>query len=160
LEAGKDGQVSLGPRLALVTESVRLEATLAEAARLQGEERLSATLEALKVFDRGEYLPGVPSPWAEERRAHLREVVCTARHEAAELAFAAGRLELARALAEEVLREEPFHEAAWRLTMRLADALGDEAGVFRAYQRCEDALGSVGTVPSPTTRELLVRLRR
>jgi DNA-binding SARP family transcriptional activator len=44
--------------------------------------------------------------------------------------------------------------------MRLANALGDEAGVIRAYQRCEQALAAVGAAPGPTSRELLERLRR
>ena len=39
-------------------------------------------------------------------------------------------------------------------------ALGDEDGVIRAYHACERAVAAIGTGPSPTTRDLLERLRR
>jgi hypothetical protein len=66
-------------------------AALAEAARLRGEDRRTATLLALELFDRGLYLPGVRSLWAKERRRRLTELASDARYEAAELAFASGR---------------------------------------------------------------------
>jgi hypothetical protein len=44
--------------------------------------------------------------------------------------------------------------------MRVFDALGDETGVSRSYHGCERALTELGTTPSPTTRQLLERLRR
>jgi DNA-binding SARP family transcriptional activator len=145
---------------AIATESVRFEAALAEAARLRGPDRLSATLAALEPFDRGEFLPGVGSRWVEERRRQLTELATDARYEAAELAFAEGRLEQARTMVEEVLRVDRYRELAWRLTMRLLSGLGDEDGVIRAYQHCEGALAEIGAVASPTTQQLLERLRR
>jgi ATP/maltotriose-dependent transcriptional regulator MalT/DNA-binding SARP family transcriptional activator len=155
-----DGQVRVAGGEAIATESTRLEAGLAEAARLRGERRRTATLLALELFDRGEYLPGVRSHWAEERRRRLTELATDARYEAAELAFAAGRIEQARTLAEEVLRADRSRETAWRLTMRLLSGLGDEDGVLRTYQECERALAEIGAVPSATTRQLLMSLRR
>jgi ATP/maltotriose-dependent transcriptional regulator MalT len=154
------GQVRLGDEVAIVSESKRFEAALAQAARLRGADRFAATLEALETFDAGPYLPGVVSRWADDRRRRLTELATDARYEAAELAFAEGGLGQAKRLVEEVLRAEPYREAAWRLTMRLAGALGDEDGVIRAYQRGEQALAEVGATPGPTTRELLARLRR
>jgi ATP/maltotriose-dependent transcriptional regulator MalT/DNA-binding SARP family transcriptional activator len=154
------GEVRLGGDVRITSESTGFESALAEAARLQGPDRLAATLAALAVFDRGEYLPGVASRWAEERRARLAELATDARYEAAELAFAAGRLDQARELVEHVLRAEPYREAAHRLTMRLAGALGDEDGVIRAFQRCERELAASGAAPTATTRELVARLRR
>jgi DNA-binding SARP family transcriptional activator len=156
----ESGEVRLSDDLRLASDSTRFEAALTEAAGLQGEQRLAATLAALAMFDRGEYLPDVASRWVEERRRQLTELATDARYEAAELAFAAGWLEQARQLADEVLRAEPHREAAFRLTMRLAAALGDEDGVIRAFQRCERALAEIGARPSPTTRGLLAGLRR
>ena len=154
------GTVRLGDDVLATSESTVLEARLAEAARLQGEERLAATLDALETFDRGEYLPGSHLRWVDDRRERLIELATDARYEAAELAFAAGSLDRAERLAAEVLRVDPFREAAWRLTMRVANALGDHDGVIRAYQRCEAALAQIGAEPAPSTRELLGLLRR
>jgi DNA-binding SARP family transcriptional activator len=154
------GEVWLGDEVMVTSESARLEGALAQAARLRGAQRLAATMSALEAFDRGPYLPDFGSRWVEERRERLRELATNARYEAAELAFAEGRLGEAKQLVSEVLRVEPLREAAWRLTMRLANALGDEDGVLRAYRRCEQALATVGASPGPTSRQLLERLRR
>jgi DNA-binding SARP family transcriptional activator len=156
----ESGELRLSEELELVSESRRFEAALADAAGLRGEARLDATLAALAAYDRGVYLPDVTSEWAEQRRRRLAQQAADARYEAAELAFAAGRLEQARELVDAVLRGEPYREAAHRLTMRLAAALGDEDGVLRAYRRCELALAEVGTEPAPSTRRLLTGLRR
>jgi DNA-binding SARP family transcriptional activator len=152
--------VGLSPDLAIATESLRFERDLAEAARLQGAERLDATLRALSVYDRGEYLPGRRSAWSDEREAQLASAATDARYEAAELTFAAGDYPRAAALVRKVVDAESFHEAAWRLTMRIANTLGDENAVIHAFRDCERSLASVGVQPSPTTRELLDNLRR
>jgi DNA-binding SARP family transcriptional activator len=154
------GRVRFGDDVLVTSESTVFESRLAEAARLQGGDRLAATLDALATFDRGEYLPGSHLRWVDDRRERLIELATDARYEAAELAFAAGSLDRAERLAGEVLRVDPFREAAWRLTMRVANALGDHDGVIRAYQRCEAALAQIGTEPAASTRELLDRLRR
>jgi DNA-binding SARP family transcriptional activator len=117
-------------------------------------------LAALEIVDRAPYLPGLESRWVEERRQHLRELATDARYDAAELAFSDGRLPDAESLTEAVLGAEPFHEAAWRLAMRLASARGDDQGVLRVYQRCDRVLAEVGAAPSTTTRELVDQLRR
>jgi hypothetical protein len=43
--------------------------------------------------------------------------------------------------------------------MRIAGALGDDKAVVRAYRECERALAGMGATPSPSTRQLLERLR-
>jgi DNA-binding SARP family transcriptional activator len=154
------GEVRLGGDVRVTSESMAFVAALAEAAGMQGADRLAATLAALAVFDRGEYLPSVTSRWVDERRRHLAELATDARYEAAELAFAEGRLDESRQLAEQVLGAEPYREPAHRLSMRLAGALGDDDGVIRAFQRCERELAAVGAAPTQTTRQLLARLRR
>jgi DNA-binding SARP family transcriptional activator len=156
----EDTDIRLGEGVAVAGESTRLEILLAEAARLQGAERLEATLAALALPDRGEFLPGVRTRWAEARREALTSMITDARLDAAELAFAAGRLDDADRLAGQVLDTEPLREGAWRLRMRLADAFGAGDNVIRAYQGLERALAEIGATPSRTTRELLDRLRR
>jgi DNA-binding SARP family transcriptional activator len=142
------------------SQSARFEALLAEAARLRGEERLRATTDALALVDAGEYLPGARSAWVDARREHLAELAADARLAAAELHFALGRYGEAGALVAAVLAHDPYREAAWRLQMRLAGAVGDEDRVIAAYRRCEQALDRLGTAPSSTTRRLLDALRR
>lgn len=146
--------------VALATASGRAEGLLARASRLQGDDRLAALLEALAVLDRGEYLAGVDAPWVAERRDHLVRLAADARLEAARLAFAGGRYRQAERLVEAVLDADPFKESAWRLAMRVANAVGDEDRVIAAYRRCTRALDELGTVPSGSTRQLLEQLRR
>jgi DNA-binding SARP family transcriptional activator len=154
-----NGRVRLA-EVVVRSESVSFETGLAQAARLLGEERLSATLEALELYDKGEYMPNTHSPWADERRQRLADMAADARYEAAELAYSLGRYQAADELVERLLRADPYRETAWRLTMRILSALGNEDGVIRAYQSCERALAEIGATPAPTTRRLLERLRR
>jgi hypothetical protein len=44
--------------------------------------------------------------------------------------------------------------------MRVASARGDDHGVLRSYQRCNQVLANVGAEPSATTRQLVDQLRR
>ncbi|MHA6794307.1 BTAD domain-containing putative transcriptional regulator [Pseudonocardia bannensis] len=154
------GRVGLGAGVRVTTESERLSALLRQAASLRGQDRLRTLLQALEIADRGEYLPGVLSSWAEERRQHLASVVQEARHDAAEIAFATGHYRQAARLVGDVLRADPFRESAWRLEMRIADALGNQDRVIAAYRACERALNELGTQPTPTTVRLLQDLRR
>jgi len=148
-----------GP-VALSGDAARVEALLAEASRLQGEERLARLLDALALLEQGEYLEGVDAPWVAERRDHLAGLRADARLEAARLAFEAGRYGEAGALAESALGEDPFKESAWRLLMRVAGAVGDEDGVIAAYRRCAGAMERLGARPSDSTQQLLTHLRR
>jgi DNA-binding SARP family transcriptional activator len=154
------GSVSLEGPSNVMSESARLERMLSEAARLQGEERLAATLRALEIVERGEYLPGIGSDWVQGRREHLVQLAGDARLVAAELAFASGRYGDATRLVDAILERDPFREGAHRLQMRIANAIGDEDRVIAAYRRCELTLGELGIAPSTSTRQLLNALRR
>lgn len=154
------GRVALGTGVRVTTESERLSALLRQAASLRGQDRLRTLLQALEISDRGEYLPGVLSAWAEERRQQLTSVVQEARHDAAEIAFATGHYRQAARLVGDVLHADPFRESAWRLEMRIADALGNQDRVIAAYRACERALTELGTQPTATTVHLLRDLRR
>jgi DNA-binding SARP family transcriptional activator len=156
----ENGCVRLGEEIRASSESTRFEARIAEVARLRDAARLAATLEALALFDRGEYLPGLKSGWVDERRRRLADLAADARYEAAELTFAAGRYGEAQRLNSRVLAVDPFREGAWRLKMRIANSLGDGDGVIRAYQGCRRALASLNAAPSSTTHHLLQRLQR
>jgi DNA-binding SARP family transcriptional activator len=155
-EAG--GRVGLAQPI--TSDSARLQRLVAEAQTLQGEARLEGLRKALRIPQAGEYLPGVDSPWAEERRTELQQLITAARFAAAEAAYDLDLFAEAREFIDEVLVSDPYREAAWRLAMRLADATGDESGVVEAYRSCERALKELDAQPSSTTRDLLQRLRR
>lgn len=155
-----EGRVRMGADVPIVTESGHVEELLAEASALLGEARLTGLLHALQIVERGEYLPGVRSEWAEERRSHLAARVTAARFEAAETAYTLGRFVDAERFLAQVLAADPLREAAWRLSMRLAEAVGDENRVMIAFRSCERALAGIGARPSTATRRLLGTLRR
>ena len=152
--------VRLGDGVSVASESTSFEGLLAEAARLQDEEALDALGRALALFERGEYLPGMGGAWADERREQLGRLAGEARLRAAELAFAAGRYQDAERFVAATLEHDPYREAAWRVEMRIAGALGDGDRVISAYRGCERALAQLGTVPAAGTRQLLANLRR
>ncbi len=158
--AFEGGRLRLGDGFVLQSESARAEALLARAMRIRGPERLDLLLGAVAVLDQGEYLAGVRSVWAEERRAELAGLAADARHEAAQSAFEAGRYREAEALASAVLRADPYREATWRLLMRVASALGDDDRVIAMYRRCQRTLSKLGVSPSRSTTALLEALRR
>jgi len=56
-------RIELSETVVISSESCRFETQLGEAARLRGEARLTATLDALALYDQGPYLPGVRSMW-------------------------------------------------------------------------------------------------
>jgi ATP/maltotriose-dependent transcriptional regulator MalT/DNA-binding SARP family transcriptional activator len=159
LVAPQGGSVALADDVLIVSDSERLESRLIEAARLQGRDRVAATLDALTLSEQGRYLEGASSPWIDDRRARLSERVLDARLDTAELALAAGDLELAQRLGREVLEADPYREAAWRLVMHIAGLLGDPDGVIREYKACEQALARIGATPAGSTRKLLEQLR-
>jgi ATP/maltotriose-dependent transcriptional regulator MalT len=152
--------VRFGEGVSVASESTGLEGMLAEAARLQDEEALEALGRALQLYERGAYLPGVTGAWADARRELLGRLAGEARLRAAELAFAAGRYQDAELFVAAILEHDPYREAAWRVEMRIAGAMGDDDRVIAAYRSCERVLAEVGTVPAAGTRQLLSNLRR
>lgn len=152
--------VFLNPERVVTSESVRLEGLFAEAARRQGDERLAALEACLALAEAGEYLPGVESAWAAQRRYTLAARTAEARYAAAELCFRRSRYEDTERLAGDVVANDPFAEAAWRLLMQAADALGDHDRVATTYAACRARLAELDAEPSPATHELFAVLRR
>jgi two-component SAPR family response regulator len=143
----------------MASESVHFESALAAAARPQGQQRLTAVLDALSCYDHGPYLTKANSTWADNRRAHLAKLATDARHDAAKLSFEIGQFHGARELNTASLVANAYDEAAWQLRMRIAHAHGDLSGVLDAFRACERALAELGTTPSRGTRTLLEDLR-
>jgi DNA-binding SARP family transcriptional activator len=145
---------------ALTSDSIELRSTVEQARLLRGRPRLEATLAALELFERGEYLADAGSGWVETRRQELAELAADARHAAAEAAFELGEYRQADELAQGILRDDPFRESVWRLAMRIAGAMGHDDLVIARYRACEAALSRLEVAPAASTRQLLDRLRR
>jgi ATP/maltotriose-dependent transcriptional regulator MalT/DNA-binding SARP family transcriptional activator len=152
--------VMLSNDVQFLSDATSIERGLADAAVLQGDERLDATLAAIAPQERGPFLPGVRAEWADQRERELLALVTEARAQAAELAVSTGRLPLAIKLARLVLVEDPARESAWQTIMRVTEASGDQDGLRRTYRECEAALAEWGSLPSPSTQRLFQRLRR
>ena len=160
VEIRDDGLIAVADGARIQAESIEFESRIAEAARRHGRHRLEETIEALTIYDRGPYLPGVDALWVDDRGVRLFGLATEARHQAALLAFGAGRFEAARELAERVIADDPGRESAWRLRMRVAAAMGRDSEVLATYASCGGALAALGLEPSGLTTELLERLRR
>ena len=158
VEARGDALVLEG---ALTSESLELEALLAEAARDPGPGRLGYLLEALELDGRGLFLEGSSDvTWIDDRRAQIASILSDARLDAAELLLEADRHLRALALVDEALDNDPLSERAWRIRMRTLGLLCDYDGVTAAYAACTSALAEIGLEPSATTSELARSLRR
>ena len=146
---------------AVTSESLELEALLAEAARDPGSGHLGYLLDALDLAGRGLFLEGSGDvQWIDDRRVQIESIVSDARLDAAELLLEAERYLRALALVDEALDADPLRERAWRLRMRTLDLLGDKDGVTAAYAGCARALAEIGLEPSAQTSELARALRR
>ncbi|WP_157260855.1 BTAD domain-containing putative transcriptional regulator [Patulibacter minatonensis] len=144
----------------LTSDSTTFERTAREALRLRGRARLEADLRALAVTERGEYLPGSTTEWVQDRRRALRIAATDLRLDAAEVAFGLDELERARHLVDAVLEEDPYRESAWRLSMRIAAAMGHDDRVIALFIACRDRLAELPTTPAASTQRLLDQLRR
>nr|WP_245357064.1 BTAD domain-containing putative transcriptional regulator [Paeniglutamicibacter kerguelensis] len=114
---------------------------------------------ALGAFDQGGYLPKAKSLWIDNRREQLLGAATALRLEAARLAFEQGSFARADKFARAVLSEEPLREAAWRLRMRTAAAIGSSDDVLTIYTECVTAITAIGAEPARETRMLLEQLR-
>ncbi|GAA5122243.1 hypothetical protein GCM10023339_40360 [Alloalcanivorax gelatiniphagus] len=142
------------------SESVNLERRLHEGMRLQGAQQRRAIIDALTVAGKGPYFGDSPNQWIERRREHLLKLAGRANLHLARSSLMAEQLIDAEQYAERSVRDDPYQESAWRLLMRIGNALGDEDRVIAAYRRCKATLRDLDAEPSDSTRRLLDQLRR
>lgn len=144
----------------LASDSATFTRDAGKALRLGGRARLDAGCAALTVYDRGEYFVEARGEWLVRRRAELAVLATDLRLDAAETAFALGNSEQARAMVDRVLADDPYRESAWRLSMRVAAAFGQDDLVIRLYRECAARLADLPTEPAASTQRLLTMLRR
>jgi len=157
----QDGDVFqlVGPDLA-VGSAQRAVDLVAQAGRQDGEIRLQTLSHAINSASRGPFLVTVSGEWVAERRAMLSEALLSARVDAAKLAFRMNRYREAKGLVDYVLREDPYREQAWHLTIKLAHASGSDDAVLALYQRYVARMRELGVPPSDEVRRLVTQLRR
>lgn len=146
--------------VSLTSESVTAHDLLVQAGRVRGDQQRSTLLKVITILDRGEYLPGLETEWVRLRREELVALGGKARLQAAQTAFDDAHYREAEELAEAALASDAFQESAWRLLMRIGNAVGDEDRILTAYRRCVEALSEIGVKPSDATTDLLGQLRR
>ncbi len=144
----------------LSSESVEFEHAVRQSMRLQGTARFDAATRALTIVDNGDYLDGFDSTFTVNRRQDLREMATDTRYDAAATAFSLGNLESAANYVRDVLIDDPYRESTWRLSMKVAAAMGHDDRVISAFRRCQDTLAELQTSPAQSTRRLLEQLRR
>jgi DNA-binding SARP family transcriptional activator len=145
---------------AVSSDSLRFRQMVDESGRLGKQEAVALLTDAFALSDRGEFLEGARSIWAESHREALARLALEARLDAADWAFDLGSYRQAEALVDAVVQRDPYRERAWRLRMKLLGALGDSDALVRCYQRCSATLASIGLEPAPSTRRLVDHLRR
>lgn len=157
--ASAEGRLAWAPPEVVAVEDRVLEALLARAGREVGRRRLDTLDAALRMADRGPFLPGVEGEAATRRRGEVAAMVSDARRDQARELLAAGRPARALGAARAAVADEPYREDGWQLLMRAAAAAEGPASALPPFLACADALADVGLAPSPVTRELLERLR-
>lgn len=101
------------------------------------------------------------APWAEPARAQYSDLLCRARHTAAEAALRTGDLPAATSAADAAVSADPLDEVGYRLLMRAYDAAGEPARALAVYERARATLAEeLGAHPAPATRELHVAILR
>lgn len=113
-------------------------------------------LVALFVSERA-FLPGEDIAWVDEQRRQLEEVRLRALDCYAAAGLGLGGTELAAAdrAARQLVRLAPLRESGYRYLMRALAARGNTAEALSVYgQLCELLREELGTVPSPSTRQV------
>ena len=95
-------------------------------------------------------LPGHESPWVEDRRTALHQVLVRSLELLVDVHLAAGEAGQAAGPAGELVALEPYRDSAHRRLLRAHTAAGDRGEALRAYDRYRRVLADeLGVGPSP-----------
>lgn len=157
----EDGVYRFNNALDYESDVEQFKSRLAQAhTAIQPTARLAAYRGAIAYYQ-GSYLPHLDEEWVLLEREHLRLAYIGALWRMAKVARALGNEEEAHNACQRLLDEEPCHEAAHRLLMRLYAASGQRAEVVRQFARCKQALREdLAIPPSIKTTTLFTRLVR
>ncbi|MCA1850208.1 MAG: tetratricopeptide repeat protein, partial [Acidobacteria bacterium] len=160
----RDGEYLLNPEFSyhIDTEEFDRLVTEAEAARRRGQaERCHAAYEEAAALYRGEFMQGSYDEWAEEQRSYYRDQYLRMLEKLAAAAQEAGEWERSHALAQKILREDPFREDVHCMVMRAHAALGNRVSVKEQYETLRGLLRrELGVEPAKDTQKTYQELMK
>ena len=122
------------------------------------EKKIAAYKDAIEMY-RGPYLQSVEGIWAIPIREELQKAYVETNLVSAEFHFQKSDYEKTWECCCRILLEDPCHEAAHCLAMRVHAARGNRSEVVQQYQRCNQHLQShLDLAPSPETEDLFKQL--
>jgi DNA-binding SARP family transcriptional activator len=134
--------------------------TRAEQAKREGDLiALHLALEQAIALYQGELLPGCYDAWVLPERQRLFQVYLDMLECLLHLREQEGDTQGAIRVAQRILREDPLHEAVYRLLMCLYARGGNRSAAIRTYHTCAAVLErELGVEPAFTTRQVYERL--
>ncbi len=153
--------VQLNPQAAFDVDVWRFEELLAAAN--QPTAAAGAVMDALHAavaLYRGDLLADLFDDWCQAPRLHARHRVMQALEQLADLHYRRRDFAGAIAAAEQLLRLEPWHEAAHARLMAFYYLSGARGQALQQYQRCRQALADeLGAAPLPATTAMAAEMR-
>jgi LuxR family maltose regulon positive regulatory protein len=154
----KDGEYLLNPELSCRSDVEEFDRLVAEgaAARRRGEtERCRRAYEEAVSLYRGEFMQGTHDAWVEEQRAYYRDQCLRMLEKLAAAAQGAGEWERSLALAQKILRDDPFREEVHCRVMHAHAALGNRVAVKEQYETLRGLLREeLGVEPAQETQRV------
>ncbi|HEY5004969.1 MAG TPA: AAA family ATPase, partial [Ktedonobacteraceae bacterium] len=133
-----------------------MERALAQAKQAELSQDLTTLRQALERvlhLYRGDLLPGCYEEWLLPERDRWHQLFLLAAERLIALLEQQREYDAALTAAQQLLRQDPLHEATYRLLMRLYALRGDRAAALRIYHACVTALErELGTEPSAVTQ--------
>src|SRR5438128_12210762 len=119
----------------------------------QDTNALRQALEQVVELYRGDLLPSSYDEWILPERDRLRQLFLQAAERLIALLEEERDYDAAITTAQQLLRQDPLHEASYRQLMRLYALRGDRAAALRVYHTCVTVLArELGPQPSEVTR--------
>jgi DNA-binding SARP family transcriptional activator len=123
----------------------------ASASAGNGDDAINELARAKQLYT-GQLLIDCWDEWLMDHRSRLAELHVSGLRKLAQALAAAGRVEEAARVGQEVVRDEPLQESSYRLLMDLYRASGDRAAAARVYHQCVRTLREeLGVPPSDET---------
>lgn len=133
-----------------------MEQALAQAEQAEQRQDMITMRQALEQvlhLYRGDLLPSCYDEWVVPERDRLRQVFLQAAERLIALLEVEREYSTAIQAAQQLLRQDPLHEATYRQLMRLYALRGDRAAALRVYHTCTKLLErELGTEPGEVTR--------
>ncbi|HEX8163937.1 MAG TPA: BTAD domain-containing putative transcriptional regulator [Pyrinomonadaceae bacterium] len=154
----KDGEYLLNPDLSYRSDVEEFNRLVDEAAaaRRRGEaERCLQAYEDAVALYRGEFMRGTHDEWVEEQRSYYRDQYLRMLEKLAAAAQEAAEWERSLALAQKILRDDPFREEVHCRVIRAHAALGNRVAVKEQYETLRGLLREeLGVEPAQETQRV------